>query len=271
MPTLVLSRRFSEDSNSMWRAAIAAGWSVERLMSYRVPEGLAERDPVLYGETLLIDAVSHDLGLELLEPDYGWLPRLKHEYRQREIVAMDLDAARKLPEDRFVKPVDEKLFRSQVYAPGELAGVSQGLADTTAVLVSEVVEWQLEVRTFIHERRVVTLSAYLRDGELAQDAQGEWPLSDLERAEASQLLERMLADADVELPPALVLDVGRLRRGRDGLWQWAVVEANPAWASGLCGCDPDQVLALLRAVNLRASEVPLNLTAWARSKHERTW
>ncbi|MCB9610137.1 MAG: ATP-grasp domain-containing protein [Polyangiaceae bacterium] len=253
----------------MWRAAIAAGWSVERLMSYRVPEGLAERDPVLYGETLLIDAVSAELGLELLEPDYGWLPRLKRDYRQREIASMSLAAARQLPVPRFVKPVDEKLFRSQVYAPGELERVGQGLEDTTLALVSEVVEWQLEVRAFISERRVVTLSAYLRDGELAQSADGEWPLSDRERHEATAFLEEILGDPAVELPPALVIDVGTLRTPGEQAWRWGVVEANPAWASGLCGCDPSRVLPLLATVNISARSVPRELSAWGRSKHER--
>ncbi|WAS92153.1 ATP-grasp domain-containing protein [Nannocystis punicea] len=40
----------------------------------------------------------------------------------------------------------------------------------------------------------------------------------------------------------VVIDVGAIEdRG------WAVAEANPAWASGLCGCEPARVLAVLRA------------------------
>jgi hypothetical protein len=46
MTTLVLSRRYSDDSNAMWRAALAAGWGVERLLSYGLPEGLTIEDAV---------------------------------------------------------------------------------------------------------------------------------------------------------------------------------------------------------------------------------
>ena len=56
---------------------------------------------------------------------------------------------------------------------------------------------------------------------------------------------RRLADELVTLPPAIVLDVGRLATGG-----WAVVEGNPAWASGLCGCDPAAVLSVLAAATV---------------------
>ena len=42
-------------------------------------------------------------------------------------------------------------------------------------------------------------------------------------------------------PPAFVVDVG-LIDGRG----WAVLEANPAWASGIYGCDPDSILKVVR-------------------------
>ena len=51
----------------------------------------------------------------------------------------------------------------------------------------------------------------------------------------------MLSDARVDLPRATVIDVGTIA-GRG----WAVVEQNAAWGSGLYGCDPEQVLEVLR-------------------------
>ena len=57
VPTLVLSQRYSPDSNALFAAALAAGWDIERLHSFRCPEGLAARDPVFYGETILADAI----------------------------------------------------------------------------------------------------------------------------------------------------------------------------------------------------------------------
>jgi hypothetical protein len=49
----------------------------------------------------------------------------------------------------------------------------------------------------------------------------------------------------------VVVDVGRMT-GRG----WGVVEANPAWASGLCGCDPAGVLPVLRRATVPRHAVP---------------
>ena len=55
------------------------------------------------------------------------------------------------------------------------------------------------------------------------------------------LIRRVLADPRVEFPRAVVLDVGVIA-GRG----WAVVEQNAAWGSGIYGCDPREVLEVLR-------------------------
>jgi hypothetical protein len=51
----------------------------------------------------------------------------------------------------------------------------------------------------------------------------------------------VLADGRVDLPRTAVLDVGVIS-GRG----WAVIEQKAAWGSGLHGCDPVQVLEVLR-------------------------
>ncbi len=52
---------------------------------------------------------------------------------------------------------------------------------------------------------------------------------------------KILADDRIDLPRTAVLDVGVIA-GRG----WAVVEQNAAWGSGIYGCDPVQVLEVLR-------------------------
>ncbi len=36
MPTLMLIPRYSEDAQSLWRAATKIGWNVERLLNWRL-------------------------------------------------------------------------------------------------------------------------------------------------------------------------------------------------------------------------------------------
>jgi hypothetical protein len=243
MPTLVLSHRYSPDSNALFAAALAAGWDVERLHGFRCPEGLASRDPVFYGETILADAIAGELGIALLEPSADWLPRLPRRHRLREVRLTTLEEAMAIRERVFVKPTDEKCFPAKVYADGGAIQPDPVLPRDLPVLVSEPVVFEVESRFFVCERGVAAFSPYIRGGEIARNAAGEWEASAAEIEGARAAIWAMLDDSEVELPPAVVVDVGRMA-GRG----WGVVEANAAWASGLCGCDPAGVLPVLRRV-----------------------
>jgi hypothetical protein len=262
MPTLVLSPRYSDDSIALWRAALAAGWRTRRLQKLGEAAALGQEltgeDVALHGETMMADVVAQALGLSLLEPTHDWLPRLPEAYRRRRVELRTLAEARGLRGPVFVKPVDEKWFPAKVYA--EEVDVDPQLADDLPVLVAEPVRFGLEVRAFVLGRAVATLSAYVRGGQLARAADGSWPIGQEEEAAARACLEAVLADPAVALPPAVVVDVG-LIEGRG----WAVVEANPAWASGLCGCDPAAVLAVLRGCCVPARTVRSEDRAWVRA------
>ena len=75
-------------------------------------------------------------------------------------------------------------------------------------------------------------------------------MDDATTADAAAFADRFLADPSVPLPPAVVVDVGLLADGG-----WAVVEANPAWGSGLYGCDADAVLPVVRRASMRIDDV----------------
>lgn len=239
-PTLVLSGRFTDDSVSLWAAAIAAGWDVARVHGFRA--GPVAGDVVLYGETIFADLVAAGLGVSVLGPTDGWLPSLPDRHLRRSVRLLPLGSLSEAGFPAFVKPPDDKFFAARVYASlADLSGSTQGLAGTVPVLVSQPVRFEVEYRAFVERRAVAAISVYIRAGNLADD----WREEPGEREEAMEFLGRLLADEVVELPPALVIDVGRLATGG-----WAVVEANPAWASGLCGCDPTAVLPVLAAATV---------------------
>ena len=52
------------------------------------------------------------------------------------------------------------------------------------------------------------------------------------------------------MPPAFVLDIGQVV-GRG----WAVIEANPAWASGIYGCDAAKILPILQRACIRTDRI----------------
>jgi hypothetical protein len=237
MATLILTPRYTEDAQALWRAAGRLGWDVERLRSWRVPQELRTvPDPVLYLEALLGPMLAEQFGLRLPEPPGDWLPRLPEEYRKRRVSLTTLGQARLLAQPAFVKPPNDKCFPARVYSGPELPA---GFPDETPVLVAEAVVWEKEFRCFVLDRRLRTFSVYLRGGELQRG--NDFASTKDEDGALRRFVEPLLDDARVDLPRAAVVDVGVIR-GRG----WAVVEQNAAWGSGLYGCDPVEVLEVLR-------------------------
>ena len=150
MPTLILTPRFTEDAQALWRAASQLGWRVERLTSWRVPEDVrAAPAPVLYLEAMFGPALAEQFGLRLLEPPVDWLPRLPHDYRKRWVELTTLRTARARREPAFVKPPNDKSFPARVYTGSQLP---DGYDESSPVLVAEVVTWEKEFRCFVLDR-----------------------------------------------------------------------------------------------------------------------
>jgi hypothetical protein len=246
MPTLILPPRYSPDSIAVSKAAVRAGWEVERLAGWRAPDHLTSVEVVLYGEPLFAEVVAGELGLSLLEPSPDWLASLPRDLTRRWVRFITLAEARGLAGPTFIKPAQDKCFPAQVYDSGRGLPGEEVLPGTTPVLVAAPVDWRVEVRCFALDGDVVTLSPYWRDGRLAQAEDSAWPATEEERREARDFATAVLRGPRASLPPAVVLDVGVIRD--EG---WAVVEANAAWGSGIYGCDPDQVLRVVRRACVR--------------------
>lgn len=242
MPTLILSPRYSDDSITLRRAAIALGWDVMRLASWCPPEDFEFEEPVLYAEPLFNEAVAEQLGLAVIRPPEDFLAKLPREYVLRDVRLVSAAEARMLADPVFLKPPNRKTFPARVYAGGsELPE----MPDVDPVLASEPVEWAAEFRFFVRDRRVHAWSPYWLHGALAREGD-EWIVEPHLSAMTRGLVDRLLADTDVDLPVAFVLDAGVIR----GVGP-AVVEANEVSGAGLYGCDPRHVLDVLRAATVK--------------------
>lgn len=245
MPTLILSPRYSDDSIKLRRAAIALGWDVMRLASWRCPDDFEPEEPVLFAEPLFNAAVADQLGLKVVEPPEDFLTRLPEPYVKRRVRLMTAAEARTLPGPVFLKPPNRKTFPARVYVSGSAL---PDMPDDDPVLVSEPVEWDAEFRFFIRNRHVCAWSPYWLSGALARNSD-EWIVNPNMVARARNLVDRLLADSEAGLPVAFVLDAGVIRDVGA-----AVVEANQASGAGIYGCDPRDVLDVLRAATVREGE-----------------
>jgi hypothetical protein len=264
MPTLVLSPRDTANSRILKSAAERAGWVVEQLSSWRAPHHLYGQDIALYGEPLFAEVIASRLSLALIEAPNDWLVHLPMHYRKRHIEVATLARARTMSQPTFVKPADgRKSIEAKVYQSGtELPSVDL-FPDTTQVFLVEPVIWEIEFRCFIREREIMTMSPYLREGELVETAEGTWEASSMEYEQARSFVEKLLADQQVSLPPALVIDVGNIR-GKG----WAVIEANAAWGAGIYGCNPAGILPVLARACIRRDHLTEEDAVWTLSALE---
>jgi hypothetical protein len=247
MATLLLSARQTDDAQKLWRACIAEKWEVVRVHGWRVPE-ISSKDVTVYGEPLFAHHVAQSLGLQLLEPPIDWLPKLPQRWRCRDVRLMTLAEARKTTTRSFIKPADEKCFDARVYSTGAQLPAPGPLREDLPVLVQEIVQWTTEFRCFVLDRKLLTASPYWHNGQLAKSEDGSWSGGNDQLEDAISFCDSVLNDETVSLPDAIALDVGIIQnRG------WAVVECNAAFSSGIYGCDPIEVLRILRACSVRIS------------------
>ncbi len=228
-PTLFLSPRYTPDSRLMRDAAVAAGWQVVRLGTWTIPERVPPGPYVIYGETLFGRYLADHFKITLTDPGDTFLEELPEHLRRRNVRCTTAGEARNEEQRCFIKPVNDKTFRAAVFENGNALPAT--VENSEVVLVSEPVVFTCEFRFFVMDGKTRTGSLYARYGESEEeDATPE------EFAEAQRIAE----EAAAFVTGAVVIDTGYIE-GRG----WAVVEANPAWASGLYACDATAALAVI--------------------------
>lgn len=222
-------------------AAREMGWEVHPAATgWRLPDHLIESGVkgVPYGSQTFCEVIAQQMNWRLKANSFDWLAKVPSKFLKRQVEFMTLEEARKITERKFIKPADDKCFDAKVYEPGEF-NPPQIIEDNYPVLVSDVVQFDVEYRTFIDGLSVKTWSNYLFYGEINDRHYCHMINADLEHPVA--FVRNMLIDSNILLPTIpSVIDVGIIR-GKG----MAVIETNPAWASGIYGCDPHQVLKVL--------------------------
>ncbi|BCJ73144.1 hypothetical protein CS0771_26880 [Catellatospora sp. IY07-71] len=278
---LILPPRVTETGLAYADAARRRGMRVETVHGWRLPEHLAGHPGAhLYAGPLFADAVGAELGIGLLEPDPDWLTRLPRALTRRGVVFTTLARARGLDRPAFVKPPDDKSFPARVYPSGAALPGPEVLEGDTSVLVSDVVEFHVEFRCFVAAGVVRAVSRYAVGGELDVASADD----DVRSADAAAFAQTVCAVSapfagsaprggaaagaavDVDrvrrpgLPSAVVVDVGLIADPGSGRPEWAVIEANAAWASGHYAADADAALDVaLRSAMPRAEIAPADV------------
>jgi hypothetical protein len=230
------------DEHRLCLAAHEAGWSVLGADRDDFPEDVP--DPAVYVTTERAVMAANSLDVALLEPPFDLLTRVPERFLRRRVRAARFGDLNRLTGRTFVKPADplDKWFDAGLYSAVRDVRTRGRERPDAPILVSESVEWTVELRYFVLEGRAVAGSSYIAYGRSVWNGKDSaMPTAGL------PVVEGVCAALRGAVPPAFVLDVG-LIEGRG----WAVVEFNPVWSAGLLNADSRAVLpALLRATRRR--------------------
>lgn len=235
--TIILSPRFSSDSQDMWRAATKVNWNVHRAINYSTPDSV--EDCCVYGELMFCDIMADRCKLSLLDPADWFIEQLPYELVKRTVefchksTMFSCYYTSFAGEPKvFVKPANDKVFTYGIYQHPEDVPLRY-VDEECPILMSTVVSWETEVRLYCLDGKVLTAASYRYIGDRPEETELE---------EATKFGNIVLEKFGKLLPSAVVLDVGRIT-DQEG---WAVVEANQAYASGLYeGADPGKFLEVV--------------------------
>jgi hypothetical protein len=232
---VALSPMYTEDSNTLKKASLNSPYELNRFNGkWNVPEEFRDDVIAVYGEDLYAEIVAEQCHLTLTKPNDNWLSKIPEEFTKRKISYGRLkDFVHE--KNIFIKCSDFKSFKAGVFDKVENINGFDSLDPESMVFTSEVVEWELEVRCFVLNNEIKTYSSYWRNNTFNTNL-----LSETEEKDMFEFFNDFIKQYSETLPKAIVLDFGIIT-GKG----WALIEANPAWCSGLYACNAEKALEVI--------------------------
>lgn len=173
-------------------------------------------------------------------PGQSWLSTVDPLLTGRQIVTGKLS---EIPEGKllFAKPAEAKI---DAMVAGKYTAEEIDLICAKENVPPETLfQWTEAILSINHEHRfyvcegtIRTGSPYLIDGIVYHEE-----MTSPRYTEASHAAERIVRELGGNQPVAYTLDIGL----DEITGEWIIVEANPAWSSGIYGCDPGVVIDVL--------------------------
>ncbi|ANF49531.1 hypothetical protein A0O34_02725 [Chryseobacterium glaciei] len=226
---------YTEDSNNLKKASINSLYELNRFNAkWNVPEEFRSDVIAVYGEDIYAEIVAEQCNLTLTKPEDDWLSKISEEFTKRKISYGQLKEFVD-EENIFIKCSDFKSFKAGVFDKVTNIKGFDTLDLESTVFTSEVVEWELEVRCFVLNNEIKTYSSYWRNDTFDTD-----PLSETEEKDMLEFFNNFIQKYSSTLPNAIVIDFGIIKEKG-----WALIEANPAWCSGLYNCNAETALEVI--------------------------
>ena len=182
----------------------------------------------IYGNDTFSLVLAQVLSVNLIMPKDELIAELKPDWLKRNIEIIELKNVRQLDFPVFIKPVKPKIFKSSIYdSLDQFKENIEGIEDNELVIVSDVINVEKEVRSFILDNVIQDLAYYEGQGDIQ---------------EPKDFIEEFLKDSTIKFPRTYVLDIGFNEE-----LGWFIIEFNSSWGAGLNYCDPKKVLDCIKA------------------------
>jgi hypothetical protein len=228
--TLIIPEKSDIERDEVAEQWVALNGNVLRLDRFwEPPNSIVSSLVSLYGNDTFCLVLEQILGLKLVSPPDDLINRIGWKWLQRKTSIITLEEASLSNFPCFIKPTVPKLFKAAIYHQSKsFMDECKGLEPNAKVVVSSVVDFRSEARSFILDGKVLDISIYEGNGNLSA-------------------ANKFLIDFcnDVDLPETCVIDVGLIDEVG-----WVFIEANASWGAGLNGCMAQKVIpAILRGTS----------------------
>ncbi len=233
---LIVQPRNGSEIQLLKATAEELGWEViEAPQSWRLKPELVSSGKigVPYGTQFFCEIIAQQMNWKLKFNPLDWLSKIARQYLGRKVDFMPLQQAMNLSEVKFIKPADDKVFPAKIYH-SKIDSLHPTIPLTTPALVSDIVNFVSEYRCFVTSNEVITCCCYLMNEKINQPENWE------KGSKKVQAYLQNLLDQKVITTEPAVIDLGYLDNG-----ELVIIESNPAWASGLYGCNSIGVLKVL--------------------------
>lgn len=220
--TLLIPEKADIERDAVATIWADAGGNVMRLGRFwDPPESLIPSQVTLYGNDTFCLVLEQKLGLSLISPPDDLIKKIDRKWLQRDISVLSLEKAYSVAFPCFIKPIVPKQFRATIYSSSEeLKKECEGLEHDTEVLISSIVDFKAEARSFILNGAALDVSVY----------EGNGPFKEA-RAFINDFCQH------IKLPNTCVIDAGFINK-----LGWVFIEANASWGAGLNGCSAELIL-----------------------------
>ena len=240
---ILLDNQYNANTNDIWKSAIKNGWNTQRTTSAFVKKDMEGYGFIrYYGNFLHADRIKDELPF-IFDPIPPEILANSYQFTKRDIKLLKFkDLKQPFDEDIFVKPCGIKWFEARIYKKGESIN-AETIKPDDLIYTSEIVEFRNEVRCFVLNGEVLTSSLYRINGEVYDtlDLEPE-DINFDNRIDETPIRQyvKEIVEKNPLLPIGLVIDFWQLENG-----DWALIEFNEAWCSGLYWCDPNKCLDVI--------------------------